>query len=100
MPTEKGTTMASPNRLPAVGDCYKASLQNAQELTELKNMIESGEIGEQELNGRSEIIRNNEILIRHGWVNTANGKRGHHAWIEIGDFVVETQGGQKNLDSK
>ena len=41
----------------------------------------------------------NEIVIVHGWVTSPEGpnagRRIHHAWIEIGDGVVETQGGLK-----
>jgi hypothetical protein len=92
--------MEQPNSIPDKGDCYQASLENALELQELKRQIESGQLNEPAARTIYEKMSLKEdILIRHGWANTVNG-RGHHAWIEVGDYVIETQGGQRNLDHK
>jgi hypothetical protein len=92
--------MNKPNVIPVRGDCYQSSLENASELQELKNLVESGEACDHETKAVYDgLSLNEDILIRHGWANTQNG-RGHHAWIEIGDFVIETQGGMRNRDPK
>ncbi len=91
--------MNEPNKFPDKGDCYESSLVNAKELQDIKDFYEKENKEEFKQTYESYSLKD-EIRICHGWVKTGSGKRGHHAWIEIGKYVIETQGGQRNRDDK
>lgn len=85
------------------GDCYKSSLESAKELQALKDLCETDSSAECSSVYQYWMLHH-EIKIRHGWLTSINGnnagRRLHHAWIEVGDTVIETQNGQKEKYGK
>lgn len=84
---------------PMIGDCYESSLKNAVELRTIKEAFEGSSVPDAPLSDLySHLQLVSPIQIVHGWMTSPNGpakgKRNHHAWIEVGDLVVETQCGK------
>jgi hypothetical protein len=99
-----------PRSTPISGDCYQASVRNANDLAELKNMVERGVAPPEAPTVIEELTPayekwglRGEIYIVHGWVTPPDGpaanKKVHHSWIEVGSNVIETQGGMRQLRS-
>jgi hypothetical protein len=89
-----------PNLVPVVGDCYESSFKNGRELELMKFAVERNEADAKEFAGLYERFGlSNDVVIVHGWVSSPGGpdpkKRFHHAWIEVGDYAFETQGGTR-----
>ncbi len=79
------------------GDCYESSYKNACELAQIKAAVEAGADDPTLKRLYSGLGLKDEIVIVHGWVTSPEGpyagRRMHHAWIEAGDGVIETQCG-------
>jgi hypothetical protein len=96
---------STPNPVPVVGDCYEASFNNACELNAIKRAVEAKA---PDANDVVELYKrfglNNDVTVVHGWVSSPSSpdplKRFHHAWIEVGDIVFETQGGTRRPHKK
>jgi len=87
-------------QFPTSGDCYDSSLKNAVELSTIKRHFECSESPDATIAGLYICLQlANPIQIVHGWATSPNGStkdvRIHHAWIEVGDMVIETQGGMR-----
>lgn len=82
---------------PTEGDCYESSFKGALSLYQLKLSVEAGTGTEDEMRQYKELNLDKELFIVHGYATSPGGPhagmRIHHAWIEIGDVVLETQGG-------
>ncbi|MFA6455291.1 MAG: hypothetical protein WCW40_00610 [Bacteroidota bacterium] len=84
------------------GDCYESSLKNAEELQGMKDAVEqslpTAYIFKKLYN---DLKLNREIYVVHGSaippIGPHKGRHIIHAWIEIGDTVIETSNNQ--LDS-
>lgn len=91
------STNKEPNEVPTAGDCYESSFMNAMGLQQVKDGVEHGTGSEEDRASYENLGLGNSIEIVHGWVTPGAGpcaeKRIHHAWIEIGDVVFESQGG-------
>ena len=70
------------------GDCYKSSYEAANELDELS------EFG----------ICPEDVKVVHGGITPLGGidkgREIHHAWVEMGDCVIETSNGQQERFTK
>ncbi|NTU49890.1 MAG: hypothetical protein HGA87_03205 [Desulfobulbaceae bacterium] len=87
------------------GDCYEASLKNAEELQLIKDAVEQSVPDGGKLKDIYDYLGLSEsIRIVHGTAIPPNGiDEGRsiiHAWIEVGDLVIETSNGQKLPISK
>lgn len=85
------------NELSSEGDCYESSFKMALSFHQVKEAVENGTGSAVD---RAQYLKRglkNEIFIFHGYATSPKGrdagKRIHHAWIEVGDVVFETQGG-------
>lgn len=86
------------------GDCYESSFLNAVELRDGKLALERGEKSTLSKDAYDLLGLDQKLIeIVHGWI-TPDGpqsqKRVHHAWIEIGDAVLETQCGLAQARTK
>ena len=93
------------NTIPTNGDCYESSLRNAKDLLDVKMEVETKGANAAVLASLYEQCGlQTGIEIVHGWVTSpggpAAGRRIHHAWIEIGETVLETQGGTRQHESR
>jgi predicted nucleotidyltransferase len=83
--------------VPRRGDCYESSYKNASDFAQIKAVVEGGADDPETKRFYDRLGLKNEVAIVHGWITSPKGpnagKRVHHAWIEIGDCVIETQGG-------
>jgi hypothetical protein len=84
---------------PLLGDCYKAAFENAELLARIKACVEADESPDP---GDTEYyhafgLNENPIAVVHGTAVPPVGPYANrmirHAWIEIGDAVVETSNG-------
>lgn len=87
------------------GDCYEASLNNAEELQQIKDSVEqSAPISEGLKSIYDHFGLSESICVVHGTAIPPNGvdegRTITHAWIEVGDLVIETSLGQKLPISK
>src|SRR6266487_7186031 len=85
--------------VPRQGDCYESSYKNVSDFTQIKTVVEGGADDPDMKRFYDRLGLKNEVAIVHGWITSPSGsnagKRVHHAWIEIGDRVIETQGGMR-----
>jgi len=73
------------------GDCYKSSYENAATFQQLKEDVEEDRASDETSLGYYKQLRlSSDIFIIHGWL-TDEDRRKHHAWVEIGKLVIETQ---------
>jgi hypothetical protein len=79
------------------GDCYEASLKTAEFLQELKVYCEAGATDQAE--HYDLLTLSNPIHVVHGTAVAPTGpyvgEQFLHAWVEIGDFAIETSNGQQ-----
>jgi hypothetical protein len=98
------STHGEPNEVPIAGDCYESSFKNALGLQQTKEAVETGRGSDSDKACYENLGLGNEIEIVHGWVTPGAGpvagRRLHHAWIEIGDVVFESQGGTARRHKK
>lgn len=82
------------------GDCYEASLTNAEELQQIKDTVEQSAPNGVCLKKIYDFLElSKSICVVHGTAippsGIDEGRTITHAWIEVGDLVVETSNGQK-----
>ena len=81
------------------GDCYEASFNSAVELILLKSAAETNPVDESLRRLYDGLGLAEDIAIVHGSAQPPDGPdRGrtiYHAWVEVGESVIETSNGQR-----
>jgi hypothetical protein len=81
------------------GDCYQASLASAEELMQIKLLVEAEESAPEDIKAiYDKLDLTRPVSVVHGTVipreGLDEGRTIVHAWLEVGDLVIETSNKQ------